>query len=160
MNIREYKTSDFEAVWNIFKEVITTEDNFVFSKNTTHEEFKIIWFGINKDTFIVEENGTILGSYFIKPNQPDLGSHIANCGYMVSAQARGKGLGSILCDHSIQFAKTKGYIGIQFNIVVSTNLAAVHLWEKHGFEIIGTTPKGFNHNKLGLVDSYIMYKAL
>jgi len=37
---------------------------------------------------------------------------------------------------------------------------AVALWKKFGFEIIGTTPKGFRHPQLGLVDTYIMYLAL
>lgn len=49
---------------------------------------------------------------------------------------------------------------MQFNIVVSTNEAAVHLWQKHGFRIIGTTPKGYRHQTLGLVDTLIMFREL
>ena len=89
-----------------------------------------------------------------------MGNHIANCSYMVSQNAQGKGIGKKLCEHSIQFAKESGYKGIQFNIVVSTNKGAIELWKKYGFEIIGTTSKGFRHSKLGFVDTYIMYKSL
>ena len=101
-----------------------------------------------------------LGTYIIKPNQIDLGNHIANCSYMVNPNHQGRGIGKLLCEHSIEFAKQKKYLGIQFNIVVSTNINAIKLWKKFGFEIIGTTPKGFKHKGLGLVDTYIMFKDL
>ncbi|NRA48989.1 MAG: GNAT family N-acetyltransferase [Phaeodactylibacter sp.] len=96
----------------------------------------------------------------IKPNQPGLGRHIANCSYMVSPDAQGKGIGKIMCEHSIAWARQSGYIGIQFNIIVSTNVVAVGLWKKYGFEIIGTTPKGFRHPQLVFVDTYVMYRSL
>ena len=111
-------------------------------------------------TFVADDNGEILGTYIIKPNQIDLGDHIANCSYMVNPGKQGKGIGKKLCEHSIQFAKESGYKAIQFNIVVSTNTGAVKLWEKLGFRIIGTTPDGFRHSKLGFVDTYIMYREL
>ena len=101
-----------------------------------------------------------MGTYVIKPNQIGLGNHVANCGYMVKSGSRGKGFGSRLCAHSIQFAKESGYVAIQFNTVVSSNEIAVNLWKKHGFSIIGTTPNGFRHPRLGLVDTYIMYRAV
>ena len=79
---------------------------------------------------------------------------------MVNPSFHGRGTGKLLCEHSIRFAREKGYLGIQFNIVVSTNTAAVKLWQKFGFNIIGTTPKGFRHQELGLVDTHIMFKDL
>jgi GNAT superfamily N-acetyltransferase len=111
-------------------------------------------------TFVAEEGGKIIGTYIIKPNQIDLGNHIANCGYMVSSNEKGKGIGKKLCEHSIQFAKEKGFSGIQFNVVISTNKVAIELWKKYGFQIIGVTPKGFRHSNLGLIDTYIMFKEL
>lgn len=109
---------------------------------------------------MAEEQGKIVGTYIIKPNHPGLGSHIANCGYMVHPDARGKGIGKKICEHSIAFARENGYRAMQFNIVVSTNEVAVALWKKLGFRIIGTTPNGFRHQKLGFVDTYTMYLEL
>ena len=37
---------------------------------------------------------------------------------------------------------------------------AIHLWKKHGFEIIGTIPKAFDHKTLGYVDALIMWRDL
>ena len=145
----------------LFQKVISTGDTYVFDPNTPKESLQTIWFAEYMDTFVaINENDVVVGTYIIKPNQIDLGNHIANCGYMVNPDAQGKGIGKLLCAHSIEFAKNQGYTGIQFNIVVSTNTAAVALWKKFGFEIIGTTPKGFRHQVFGLVDTFIMYKPL
>ncbi|WP_296701882.1 GNAT family N-acetyltransferase [Algoriphagus sp.] len=152
--------TDFDGVWKIFSRVIQSGDTYVFEPETPKEKLKDYWFAEFMDTFVIEGDfGEIIATYIIKPNQIGLGSHIANCGYMVHPDHQGKGLGTILCEHSISYAKEKGYKGIQFNIVVSTNSAAVHLWEKFGFEIIGNTPGGFRHSTLGFVDTYIMFKS-
>ena len=160
MNIRKAIESDFDQVWLIFSKVIKTGDTYVFDPNTPKEDLNKHWFSEYMETYVIEGNGQILGTYIIKPNQIDLGNHIANCSYMVNPNAHGRGIGKILCEHSIKVAKENNFDGIQFNVVVSTNIGAVRLWEKFGFEIIGTTPKGFRHSELGLVDTYIMYKNL
>ncbi len=160
MNIRKTIGSDFDKVWEIFSNVIKTGDTYVFNPNTPKNDLKKHWFASHMDTYVIEENEQILGTYIIKPNQIGLGSHIANCSYMVSPNAQGKGIGKKLCEHSIETAKENGFEAIQFNIVVSTNSGAIALWKKYGFEIIGRTPNGFKHSKLGLVDTYIMYKNL
>lgn len=154
-------TTDYDAVWAIFSQVIRTGDTYVFDPNTPKEALQQHWFADYMDGFVaVNEQDEVVGTYIIKPNQIDLGNHIANGSYMVHPQHHGKGIGKVLCEHSIQFAKEKGYLGIQFNIVISTNTAAVKLWQKAGFKIIGTTPKGFRHQQLGLVDTYMMFKDL
>ena len=160
MNIRKVIESDFDQVWQIFSEVIKTGDTYVFNPNTPKKDLKKHWFADYMETYVIEENGKILGTYIIKPNQIDLGNHIANCSYMVNPETQGRGVGKKLCEHSLEIAKQKNFEGIQFNIVVSTNKGAVQLWKKYGFQIIGTTPKAFRHSELGLVDTYIMYKDL
>ncbi len=160
MIIRKAIEKDFDQVWEIFSKVIETGDTYVFSPSTEKKDLKKHWFAEYMETYVIEENELILGTYIIKPNQIDLGNHIANCSYMVNPNAQGKGIGKKLCEHSLHIAKENRYEGIQFNIVVSTNKGAVELWKKYGFEIIGTTPNGFRHSKLGLVDTYIMYKNL
>ena len=155
------KINDYEKVWTIFKAVISTGDSYVFDPDTAKESLDKYWFADYMNTFVaVEEDGEVLGTYIMKPNQIDLGNHIANCGYMVNPKYQGRGIGKLLCEHSVNFARQQGFLGIQFNIVVSTNEAALKLWQKFGFEIIGKTPKGFRHKTLGLVDTFIMFKDL
>ena len=136
MNIRKADQSkDDEKIWDIFSNIIKTGDTYVFDPNTPKEALHKHWFADYMDTFVaVDDDDKILGTYIIKPNQVDLGDHIANSSYMVNPICQCKGIGKLLCAHSIEFAKQKGYLGIQFNIVVSTNTYAVNLWEKFGFE--------------------------
>ena len=159
MTIRLAQASDHGHIWEIFSVVILTGDTYVFDPKTQKKDLGKLWFAPTMETYILEEQGKILGTYFIRPNQIDLGSHIGNCSYMVHPRAQARGLGKMLCAHSLQRGKELGFIGIQFNIVVSSNTAAVALWEKFGFRIIGTIPKGFRHDDLGFVDTHIMYRA-
>ncbi len=158
--IREAKPSDFDAVWEIFSSVIQTGDTYVFDPDTPKEDLSKHWFAPYMHTYVYEENGEVVGTYIVKANHIDSGSHIANASYMVHPKAHGKGIGKKLCEHSLETAKTLGFQAMQFNLVVSTNEAAVNLWKKYRFEIIGTIPRGFRHLEKGLVDAYIMYREL
>ena len=152
--------SDEKGVWEVFSNVIKTGDTYVFSPDTERSKLKDLWFSKAKKTYVAEEGGKIIGTYILKPNQIDLGSHIANAGYMVHPDAQGKGIGKALCEHSLKVAKEAGFYGMQFNLVVSTNTGAVKLWKKFGFRIVGTIPEAFKHSSKGFVDAHIMYKKL
>ncbi len=160
MNIRAATALDHDRVWEIFSLVIQSGDTYVFDPDTPKRELKKHWFADHMHTYVLEDRDQILGTYILKANQIGLGNHIGNCSYMVHPRAQGRGIGKLLCEHSLLRAVELGFVGIQFNLVVSTNKAAIALWKKFGFEIIGTTPKGFRHGELGPVDTYIMYKSL
>jgi ribosomal protein S18 acetylase RimI-like enzyme len=110
--------------------------------------------------YVAAMDGRIVGTYILKANQPGLGSHVANAGYMVKRDAQGLGVGRAMCEHSLDEARRQGFLAMQFNMVVSTNEGAVALWKKLGFTIVGTLPKAFRHKKLGLVDAFIMHRFL
>lgn len=92
LKIRKATEKDYNQVWEIFSRVIETGDTYVFDPKTSKSDLRKHWFTDYMQTFIAEENGTILGTYIIKPNQIDLGNHIANCSYMVSPKAQEKGI--------------------------------------------------------------------
>ncbi len=169
MEIRKYKESDWEQLWPIIEKVFRTGETYSYSPDITEKEAYSTWIEAPQEIYVcsdvcsdvcIESNNKILGTYFIKPNQPELGAHVCNCGYIVSENARGKGVATSLCKHSQQVAIKLGFRAMQYNLVVSTNTAAVHLWKKLGFEIIGTLPKAFKSKSLGYVDALVMYKEL
>ena len=160
MKIREATEIDFDKIWPFFEEIVSAGDTYGYPQDTTKEQALNIWLNTPRRTFVVEENGDILGSYYLKTNQTGPGSHVCNCGYMVSTQARGKGLATTMCQHSQEIAKELGYKAMQYNFVASSNEGAVRLWEKFGFEIVGKLPKAFNHPIKGYIDALIMYKWL
>ena len=160
IRIRKATADDFKTIWPIFQAIVSTGETYPYATTTTQEQGEQIWMNSPMATYLAEFEGKTLGTYYIKPNQPSRGAHICNCGYMVATEARNHGLATTLCRHSQRVAVKSGFLAMQFNLVVSTNTAAVHLWEKLGFAISGTVPKAFDHARLGLVDAHIMYKHL
>jgi L-amino acid N-acyltransferase YncA len=152
--------SDFEEIWPIFHQVVERGDTYTFEPDISKEDARSIWLSEAVSTYVARLENEVVGTYILKPNQPGLGSHIANAGYMVDVRHAGKGIGAAMCEHSLEQAREAGYLAMQFNSVVSTNVGAVHLWKKLGFTIIGTVPKAFRHKQLGLVDIYIMHRFL
>jgi len=160
MYIREASHKDWNAIWPIFSEVVSTGETYAYPQNISKEEAEKLWLSAPQKTFVIESQQTILGTYYLKPNQAGPGSHVSNCGYMVAPHARGKGIAKKMCLHSQEAALKAGFQAMQFNCVVSNNLAAVHLWHKLGFETVGVLPRAFRHPTEGLVDAYVMYKWL
>jgi L-amino acid N-acyltransferase YncA len=160
MIIRKATEKDFESIWEIFQLVIQTGDTYVFNPDTPKTDLTKHWFATYMHTYVVEDHDRVCGTYILKPNQIDLGSHVANASYMVHPDFRRKGFGEAMCKNSIEEARRLGFKAIQFNMIVSTNEPAIALWRKMGFEIIGTIPGGFRHLSKGFVDAYIMFKKL
>ena len=160
MIIRTMTRLDFEEFWPTFATIVQARETYAFDPDITFEDAWQLWCASPLKTFVCEENGVILGSYYLKANGMGPGAHICNCGYMVTAEARGKGIARQMCEHSQKIALGLGFKAMQFNSVVSTNEIAVKLWQKLGYAIIGTIPNAYKHGRLGYVDSYIMYKAL
>ena len=158
--MREATEADFNQIWPIFHEIVAAGDTYTYPPNTSKAEAKRLWLDVPRQTFVAETKGEIVGTYYIKTNQPGFGSHVCNCGYMVSVKARGKGLATSMCEHSQRVALELGYKAMQFNFVVATNEGAVRLWQKLGFAVVGRLPKAFNHPTKGYVDALIMYKWL
>jgi L-amino acid N-acyltransferase YncA len=160
MKIREATGEDFAQIWPFFHEIVAAGETYGYPRDLTEDQARKIWMDAARKTFVLEEDGRIVGSYFIKTNQSGPGDHVCNCGYMVSAEARGRGLASAMCEHSQDIARALGYKAMQFNFVVSSNEGAVRLWTKLGFATVGRVPRAFRHPTQGYVDALIMYKWL
>lgn len=160
MSIREAKQRDFVDIWPIFQEIATAGESYAYRKDTSREEAERLWMEYPRKTYVAEEDGKVLGTYYIKTNHEGPGAHVCNCGYMVSSTARGQGLATSMCEHSQKEALKLGYKAMQFNFVAESNEGAVRLWNKLGFATVGRLPKAFNHPGKGLVDALVMYKWL
>jgi len=158
--LREATPEDFERIWPIFREIAAAGETYAYPRDISKEEAYEVWMVAPRKTFVVEEEGAILGTYYIKSNQAGPGDHVCNCGYMVAAAARGRGLASALCEHSQEVARALGYQAMQFNLVVTSNEGAVRLWSRLGFATVGRLPKAFRHPTRGHVDALVMYKWL
>ena len=160
MKITEINTDDFRDFWPVFKTVIQDQETYTFDPELTFDQAFETWCELPLKTYVVRLESRVVGTYYLKPNAAGPSAHICNCGYMVDPQARGQGIAKQMCEHSQEVARQLGFTAMQFNSVVSTNSAAIRLWKKLGFNIIGTIPKAYQHKTLGLVDSFIMHKFL
>ena len=160
MNIRKANATDADQIWDIIKAVIAQGDTYTFDPNSSKEQMLSYWMNPDKHTYVAEIHKDIVGTFIIKDNQPGLGSHIANAGYMTHPSVFGQGIGRKMCQFSLVEAKYLGYSAMQFNIVIKSNVHAVKLWHSMGFDIIGEIPDAFQHQTLGLTNAYIMYRKL
>ena len=117
MQIRAFQEVDWVATWRIIEPVFRSGETYAFSPQITKEEAHTVWVDIPTAIFVaVEKNGAVVGTYYIKPNQPALGSHVCNCGYIVAENARGKGIASQMCEHSQREAVLQGFRAMQYNL--------------------------------------------
>ena len=159
--IRPATEADSGAMWAIFQELIASGDSFYFAADTSREDCHGYWFGPGAQTFVAILNqDRLVGMYRLVANQRDRGAHVANASFMVSPAAQGVGVGTLLGADCLARARTQGYLAMQFNYVVSSNMPAVLLWKKLGFSIVGTLPRAYHHQHLGYVDVYVMYQLL
>jgi RimJ/RimL family protein N-acetyltransferase len=158
--IREISADEFHLLWPIFHAVMAAGDTYIYPPDMSFAEARQLWTGGDVRCFIAEIDRECVGGYMLHPNQPGLGNHVAHCGYMVAAAARGRGIASAMCTHSLDQARGAGFAAMQFNCVVSTNDVAVRLWQKHGFAIVGRVPQAFRHAQLGPVDVFVMHRQL
>jgi ribosomal protein S18 acetylase RimI-like enzyme len=183
MKIRPATDGDREAIWNIVHEIVAAGDTYALDPNISREDAMAYWFAPGTHIYVAEIEGesvgeadsfpetatpsstakpnpVIAGTYILRPNQSGGGSHVANAGFMVSASARGRGIGRAMAEHCLSKARQLGFRAMQFNHVISTNTAAIRLWQDLGFAIVGTLAKAFRHPEKGYVDVYVMYRAL
>jgi L-amino acid N-acyltransferase YncA len=160
MKIRPAGTGDLDAMWRIFQAVVATGTTYVFAPDTCRDEGLGHFTGPGVTSWVAENERGVVGMYRLVPNHRDLGSHVANAAFMVDPAHAGRGVGKEMGLHCLREARRSGFLAVQFNFVVSTNTAAVTLWERLGFRTVGTLPQAFRHSELGLVDAYVLHRFL
>ncbi|MDC8758977.1 GNAT family N-acetyltransferase [Janthinobacterium fluminis] len=159
IQIRPALDADFAAMWPIFQALVAGGDTYTFDADTGADVCRAYWFGPGVQSYVAVMGGErLLGMYRLVANQPGHGGHVANAAFMVDPAAQGVGVGLLLGRHCLERARQCGYLAMQFNFVVSTNIGALMLWKKLGFAVVGTLPKAFRHAQLGYVDAYVMYQ--
>jgi ribosomal protein S18 acetylase RimI-like enzyme len=160
VQIRKAQPSDATAIAEIIIPTFREGSTYTIDPDISEADALAYWLSSEKETFVAADDRTILGSYFMRPNQAGGGRHVCNCGYITRPDATGRGVARAMCLHSLEHARTRGYRAMQFNFVVATNERAVRLWQSLGFEIVGRLPGAFQHPTQGFVDALVMYQRL
>jgi GNAT superfamily N-acetyltransferase len=158
VQIRQLVDSDWPAVWAIIREVVQAQETFPYDPEMTEDQARQMWVETPPGlTVVATEDGNLLGTAKMGTNRPGPGSHVSTASFMVAADSRGRGVGTALCRFALDWAKDRGYAAMQFNAVVDSNHAAVKLYQRLGFGVVGTVPRAFAHPKLGRVGLHVMY---
>jgi L-amino acid N-acyltransferase YncA len=160
MIVRPASLSDANAIWAILEPTIRAGETYTLPLDMGREQALNYWFTAGNSVFVAEDDGEIVGTYYLRVNQRGGGAHVCNCGYMTAASASGRGVARTMCAHSLEYAKSLGFRAMQFNFVVSRNERAVRLWHTFGFETVGRLPDAFLHPRLGYVDALVMFRKL
>jgi L-amino acid N-acyltransferase YncA len=160
MLIRKAEPADAQGIAAIILPTIRDGTTYALDMTMSEADALAYWMARDKETFVAEDEGGIVGTYYMRPNQEGGGRHVCNCGYMTSAAATGRGVASRLCQHSLRHARDRGYRAMQFNFVVSTNEGAIRLWQRMGFDVVGRLPGAFQHPERGFVDALVMFQTL
>jgi L-amino acid N-acyltransferase YncA len=160
MLIRHAADEDANSIWAIMEPIIRAGETYTLPREMDKVSALAYWFSDEREVFVAEDNGDIVGTYCLQANQKGGGAHVANCGYMTAVSATGRGVARAMCAHSLDRARERGFRAMQYNFVISTNERAVRLWQSFGFEIVGRLPGAFLHPTVGYADAYIMYRGL
>ena len=161
LQIRPFEPADWPGLWALLEPVFRAGETFPHDPAISEAEAQLAWVEHSQAVMVaVDATGALVGTYYLRPNSLALGAHVANAGYVVAEHCRRQGIGSRLCQHSLQAARRLGFRAMQFNLVVSTNTAGIRCWRRNGFQIVGTLPEGFRHMQLGYVDALVMIQPL
>ncbi len=160
LTIRPAGPADFDSIWAILEPVIRAGETYSLPRGLNRDETLAWWFSKTHEVFVADEEGFVIGTYYLRANQAGGGSHVANCAYVTAGQASGRGVARAMCAHSLDHAKCRGFRAMQFNFVIGNNSRAVRLWQACGFEIVGRLPEAFLHPQAGYVDAFVMYRLL
>ena len=160
MEIRLARHDDRDAIWRILQPTIRAGETYALPRDMSEADAIAYWMGPDREAFVAEEDGLILGTYYLRPNQLGGGAHVANCGYVTAPEATGRRVARRMCEHSLQRARDGGFRAMQFNFVVATNERAIRLWQSLGFETVGRLPRAFLHPRHGYTDALVMFRVL
>ena len=160
MQIRKAEPRDAAEIAEIILPTFRDGSTYAVDPDISEADARAYWLSADKETFVAEDAGVIVGTYIMRANQAGGGRHVCNCGYITRAGATGRGIARAMCLHSLDHARSRGYRAMQFNFVVATNTRAIALWERLGFAVVGRLPGAFNHRTLGYVDALVLFKQL
>lgn len=157
--VGDFREPQWPQVWAIVRAVVRAGDTFTYDPGLGEQEARAVWLEAPPGRTVVAVDGErVLGTAKMGPNRAGPGAHIATASFMVAPGERGRGVGTALCRAALTWAEAQGYAGMQFNAVAETNRAAVAVYERLGFQVLGTVPRAFEHPAAGRVGLHLMYR--
>lgn len=159
LKIEAFTPADLPAMAGIWNQIVADGKAFPQEAPLSPKQ-AAAFFGKQDYTAVARLDGQVAGLYILHPNNVGRCGHQANASFAVCPGLRGCGVGEALVSDALHRAKALGYRLMIFNAVVQTNHAALHLYEKLGFQKIGTVPGGFHAKDGAYLDTVLFYHTL
>jgi len=79
IDIKPFEEQDWPSVWRIIEPVFRAGETYPFPPDISEKEAHQAWIDVPAATFVaVDANEDILGTYYIKPNQPGFAAQVCN----------------------------------------------------------------------------------
>lgn len=137
--IREFEQSDKEIVDNFFDRM-GFDSKMFFNRGDGNRKTAMNFFdntAKNYKYWLAHDGEKMVGYVFLW----DIDKSVVWFGIAVSDELKGKGLGTRLAQTAIDYAKDNGKGGVLLT-THAANFRGQALYEKCGFEYIGTDPRG------------------
>lgn len=158
--VRRFKPEDIPAMRAIWNEVVEAANAFPQESGLDTDGEAERFFSSQDHTAVAESQGKIQGLYILHPNNIGRCRTIANASYAVESEFRGKGIGKLLVEDSLVQGKKLGFRILQFNAVLKSNVSAIRLYERLGFESLGTIPECYRKNDGSFEDLMLFFHRL
>jgi L-amino acid N-acyltransferase YncA len=155
---------DVESLRRLYQIIVDEGTSYPHDRYPDQDEFMEYWFH-GKSTVVAyvpdrARARDMVGAFYLKPNWPGRARHVANAGFIVAPDWRNKGLGRLLGETMLAYAKQLGFHSVIFNLVFSENMAARDLWEKLGFRALSVVPGAVRKDDGTYQDAIIMFRSL
>ena len=155
---------DVEPLRDLYRVIVEEGNSYPHDRFPDQDDFMDYWFR-DKSTVAAyvpdrAHAAGMVGAFYLKPNWPGRAGHVANAGFIVAPDWRSKGLGLLLGETMLAYAKQLGYCSVIFNLVFADNVVARHLWDKLGFTELGAIPGAVRKNDGTYQDAMIMFRSL
>lgn len=158
MEIRAASEADGEVIWSMLEPVFRAGDTYAVDRDISRAAALDYWLG--EHAFLAEEDGAARGTFYIRRNQPGGGAHVCNCGFVTARGAEGRGVARAMLEAALREARSLGFMAMQFNFVLDSNVRALSLWRRAGFAQIGRQPRAFRLPSGEFVDALIFHRFL
>src|SRR5260221_8806063 len=133
--------ADDAAIWRVLEPIIRAGETYVLPRDMSKEGALAYWRSPGHEVFVAEDEGAIVGTYYLRANQPGGGAHVANCGYMTAPDAGGRPLSPPIGGHPLAQARRPGLPPQPVNFVVARQQRPGPVLHRPRLSTLGRAPR-------------------
>lgn len=139
INVRKAEPGDAAQLVSLAEAVGREEERWILSSDTwrtiadERRYVKSVFRHPDAAVFVAEEDGRLLGRMSLARDTHPASRHVADLGLMVAAGHRRRGIGTVLLDAAVAWARVSGVSKLELH-VFPWNEPALRLYESFGFE--------------------------